>query len=284
MKAYILDLDGVIFRGSEVIAGASDAVNRLLDSARVVFLTNNSTESRGAVSARLNASGIRCTESDVITSGYAAAVYIRKRYGAQKIYPIGEAGLIHELKAEGHEIDPGRDGGWVGDGKDGSGEGGRDGSGEDSGEGKDKDGVADFVVVGLDRDFTYEKLRIGLCNILAGACLIATNTDPVLPVEHGFLPGAGAIVRALETASGRSAFVIGKPNPPMMDAAIDHLRLPAHECTLVGDRLETDILAGSRYGMKTVLVLSGVDTEESARQSRIKPDAVIGSISEMREL
>ena len=260
MKAYILDLDGVIFRGSEVIAGAPDAVNRLLDSARVVFLTNNSTQSRDTVSARLNASGIRCRESDVITAGYAAAVYIRKRYGAQKIYPIGEAGLIHELKAEGHEIDQGRD------------------------EGRDEDAVADFVVVGLDRDFTYEKLRIGLRNILAGAELIATNTDPVLPVEHGFLPGAGAIVRALETASGRSAFVIGKPNPPMMDAVIDHLGLPAHECTLVGDRLDTDILAGSRYGMKTVLVLSGVETAESVRQSRIKPDAVIGSIAELREL
>ena len=276
MKAYILDLDGVIFRGSEVIAGAPDAVNRLLDRARVVFLTNNSTQSRGAVSARLNASGIRCTESDVITAGYAAAVYIRKQYGAQKIYAIGEAGLIHELKAEGHEIYPGRDGSWVED----SGDGGGGGSGEGWGE----DAVADFVVVGLDRDFTYEKLRIGLCNILAGAGLIATNTDPLLPVEHGFLPGAGAIVRALETASGRSAFVIGKPNPPMMDAVIDHLRLPAHECTLVGDRLDTDILAGSRYGMKTVLVLSGVDTEESVRQSRIEPDAVIGSIAEVREL
>nr|QNO41488.1 phosphoglycolate phosphatase [Methanosarcinales archaeon ANME-2c ERB4]QNO42080.1 phosphoglycolate phosphatase [Methanosarcinales archaeon ANME-2c ERB4]QNO42650.1 phosphoglycolate phosphatase [Methanosarcinales archaeon ANME-2c ERB4]QNO48245.1 phosphoglycolate phosphatase [Methanosarcinales archaeon ANME-2c ERB4] len=268
MEAYILDLDGVIFRGSEVIAGAPDAVNRLLDSARVVFLTNNSTQSREAVSARLNASGIRCRESDVITAGYAAAVYIRKRYGAQKIYPIGEAGLIHELKAEGHKIDPGRDGSRV----------------EGSGEGRGEDAVADFVVVGLDRDLTYEKLRIGLQNILAGAGLIATNTDPILPVERGFLPGAGAIVRALEMASGRSAFVIGKPNPPMMDAVIDHLRLPAHECMLVGDRLETDILAGSRYGMKTVLVLSGVETAESVRQSRIKPDAVIGSIAEMREI
>ncbi|MHC1574428.1 MAG: HAD-IIA family hydrolase [Candidatus Methanogasteraceae archaeon] len=275
MKAYILDLDGVIFRGSEVIAGAPDAVNRLQKSARVVFLTNNSTQNRGAVSARLNASGIRCTESDVITAGYAAAAYIRKRYGAQKIYPIGEAGLIHELKAEGHVIDPGREGGWV----EGGGEGG-----EGSGEGMGEDAVADFVVVGLDRDFTYEKLRIGLQNILAGAGLIATNTDPLLPVEHGFLPGAGAIVRALETASGRSAFVIGKPNPPMMDAVINHLKLPAHECTLVGDRLDTDILAGSRYGMKTVLVLSGVDTEEGVRQSRIKPDAVIGRIAEIREL
>jgi HAD superfamily hydrolase (TIGR01457 family) len=260
MKAYILDLDGVIFRGSEVIAGAPDAVNRLRKSTRVVFLTNNSTQSRDTVSARLNASGIRCRAGDVITAGYAAAAYIRKRYGAQKIYPIGEAGLIHELKAERHEIDEGR------------------------GEGRDEGAVADFVVVGLDRDFTYEKLRIGLRNILAGAELIATNTDPVLPVEHGFLPGAGAIVRALEAASGRSAFVIGKPNPPMMDAVIDHLGLPAHECTLVGDRLDTDILAGSRYGMKTVLVLSGVETAESVRQSRIKPDAVIGSIAELREL
>jgi len=250
MKAYILDLDGVIYRGSEVITGAPDAVNRLLDSARVVFLTNNSTKSRGAVAAKLNASGIRCREGDVITAGYAAAVYLRNRYGAKKIYPIGEAGLVRELKEQGHEIDEGED--------------------------------ADFVVVGLDREFNYEKLRTGLWNLMNGAELIATNTDPILPVEHGFLPGAGAIVGALETASGRPAFVIGKPNPPMMDIVLEHLRIPAHECTLVGDRLDTDILAGIRCGMKTILVLSGVETDESVRRSDIKPDVVIGSIAEIR--
>ena len=258
MKAYILDLDGVIYRGSEVIAGASDAVNRLLDGARVVFLTNNSTKSRCAVAAKLNASGIRCREGDVITAGYAAAVYLRNRYGARKIYPIGEAGLIRELTEQGHEIDEGED--------------------VDA----NTNANADFVVVGLDRDFTYEKLRTGLWNLMNGAELIATNTDPLLPVEHGFLPGAGAIVSALETASGRPAFVVGKPNPPMMDIVLGHLRIPAHECTLVGDRLDTDILAGTRCGMNTVLVLSGVETEESVRQSDIKPDIVIGSIAELR--
>lgn len=252
MKAYILDLDGVIYRGNEVIAGAPDAVNRLLDGARAVFLTNNSTKSRRAVAAKLNASGIRCREGDVITAGYAAAVYIKNRYGAKKIYPIGESGLIRELQEQGHGID--EDGAYD----------------------------ADFVVVGLDRDFTYEKLRIGLCNIMNGAELIATNTDPLLPVEHGFLPGAGAIVSALETASGRPAFVIGKPNLPMMAIVLGHLRIPAHECTLVGDRLDTDILAGIRCGMKTVLVLSGVENEESVMRSDIKPDAVIGSIAEIR--
>ncbi|HIE31323.1 MAG TPA: HAD-IIA family hydrolase [Methanosarcinales archaeon] len=247
MKAYILDLDGVIYRGSSPIDGAPGAVNRLQDHAEVLFLTNNSTRSRSAVAARLSEAGIRCKEHDVITAGYAAAVYIRKRYGAGTVYPIGEAGLIEELKAQGHAIS------------------------ED----------ADFVVVGLDRDLSYEKLRIGLQNILDGAKFIATNTDPVLPTETGFVPGAGAIVRALETASGQSPVVTGKPEPPIMDIVLEHLGLDADECTVVGDRLDTDILAGIRCGMRTVLVLTGVETMASVERSDIKPDCVIQSIREL---
>ena len=244
MKAYILDLDGVIYRGSNLIGGAVDAVNRLQDRAKVLFLTNNSTRSRASVAARLEAAGIPCGGGDVITAGYAAAVYIRKHYGASTVYPIGEAGLIEELKAEGCMIS------------------------ED----------AEFVVVGLDRDLSYEKLRIGLRNITNGARFIATNTDPVLPTEDGFVPGAGAIVRALETASGKSPLVIGKPNQPIMDIVIDHLGIDASKCTVVGDRLDTDILAGIRCGMRTVLVLTGVETLDSLGRSDIKPDSVIRSI------
>lgn len=247
MEAYILDLDGVIYRGSNLIDGAVDAVNRLQDRAKVLFLTNNSTRSRASVAARLEAAGIRCGAGDIITAGYAAAVYIRKCYGASDVYPIGEAGLIEELKAEGHVIS------------------------ED----------ARFVVVGLDRDFNYEKLRIGLQNITNGARFIATNTDPVLPTESGFVPGAGAIVRALETASGKSPLVIGKPNQPIMDIAIDHLGLDVSECTVIGDRLDTDILAGIRCGMRTVLVLSGVETRDSLERSDIEPDIVVRSIKEL---
>jgi HAD superfamily hydrolase (TIGR01457 family) len=247
MEAYILDLDGVIYRGSNLIDGAVDAVNQLQDRAKVLFLTNNSTRNRSVVAARLEAAGIRCGAGDVITAGYAAAVYIRKRYGACTVYPIGEAGLIEELKAEGCMIS------------------------ED----------ARFVVVGLDRNLNYEKLRIGLQNITNGAIFIATNTDPVLPTEDGFVPGAGAIVRALETASGKSPLVIGKPNQPIMDIVIEHLGLDAEKCTVVGDRLDTDILAGIRCGMRTVLVLSGVETRNSLERSDIEPDLVIEGIKEL---
>ncbi len=247
MKAYILDLDGVIYRGSNPIDGAVDAVNRLHDRAKVLFLTNNSTRSRASVAARLEAAGIPCGGGDVITAGYAAAVYIRKRYGASTVYPIGEAGLIEELKAEGHVIS------------------------ED----------AEFVVVGLDRDLNYEKLRIGLQNITNGARFIATNTDPVLPTEDCFVPGAGAIVSALETASGESPLVIGKPNQLIMDIVIDHLGIDASQCTVVGDRLDTDILAGIRCGMRTVLVLTGVETLDSLGRSDIEPNIVIRSIKEL---
>lgn len=246
-KAYILDIDGVIYRGSEVIEGSVDAANRLMDCAEVVFLTNNSTRSRANVAERLSASGIRCAEGDVITAGYAASRYIRERYGASTVYPIGEAGLIDELEAAGHTIS------------------------ED----------ADFVVVGLDRDFNYEKLRIGHRNIVDGAIFIATNTDPVLPTEDGFVPGAGAIVSAIEAASGVPPLVIGKPNQPILEIALERIGVPASECTIVGDCLETDILAGIRCGIAAVLVLSGTETLESVRRSEIEPDCVIENLSSL---
>ena len=247
MEAYILDLDGVIYRGNNLINGAAETVNQLQDHAKVLFLTNNSTRSRASVATRLKTAGIQCGADDVITAGYATAVYIRKHYGASTVYPIGEAGLIKELQAAGHEISEN----------------------------------ARFVVIGLDRNFTYEKLRIGLQNITNGAKFIATNTDPVLPTEDGFVPGAGAIVSALKTASGKSPLVIGKPNQPIMDIVIDHIGLDANKYTVVGDRLDTDILAGSRCGMRTVLVLSGVETRDSLERSNIEPDIVIESIKEL---
>ncbi|RZN38130.1 MAG: HAD-IIA family hydrolase [Methanosarcinales archaeon] len=247
MKAYILDIDGVIYRGNNLIDGAVGAVNRLQDHSKVLFLTNNSTRSRASVATRLKTAGIPCEADDVITAGYATAVYIRKHHGASTVYPIGEAGLIKELQAAGHKIS------------------------ED----------ARFVVVGLDRDFNYKKLRIGLQNITNDAKFIATNTDPVLPTENGFVPGAGAIVSALKTASGKSPLVIGKPNQPIMDIVIDHIGLNANKCTVVGDRLDTDIFAGTRCGMKTALVLTGVETLDSLKRSDIKPDIVIESIKEL---
>ena len=247
--AYILDLDGVVYRGITVIPGACESIDRLRSSgSRVVFLTNNATRTREAAALRLVDMGIPCSAGDVISSAYAASVYIKEKHGRSTIYPVGEQGLVEELEWAGHTI-----------------------NGVD----------ADYVVAGLDREFTYEKLALALDLIMNGAGFIATNDDAMLPTEHGFLPGAGSIVAAIEAASGVVPDVIGKPNKPIMDVLLMEYGLKGEECVMVGDRLETDILAGIRAGMRTVLVLTGASGIEDIESSGIRPDIVLESIADL---
>lgn len=246
---YILDLDGVVYLGKKIIPGAYEAINRLRDAGRrVIFLTNNSTRSRESVASRLESMGIGCTGSDVITSAYAAAVYIREQYGPSTVYCIGEPGLLEELEQEGHTV---------------------------------SEQNVDKVLVGLDKEFTYHKLKLGLDNLRAGAGFIATNTDALLPTESGFLPGAGSMVAALKAASGQDPIVIGKPNKPIMDVLLNEYGLRSEECVMIGDRLETDILAGINAGMRTVLVLTGASGIKDIALSGIKPDTILDSLVDL---
>lgn len=247
--AYIFDLDGVVYRGNTLIVGAAEAIERVRKAGhRVIFLTNNATSTRRDFAQKLCRLGIACTMEDVINSAYGTGVYILNTFGRSTIYPIGEAGLLDELVAQGHTI---------------------------------VDDDAQIVVAGLDRKFTYEKLARGLLNIQNGAVFIATNTDNLLPTENGFLPGAGSIVSSLATASGIDPLVIGKPHQPIMDIVVAHLGIAAHECVMVGDRLDTDILGAINAGMRTILVLTGVETMESVEKSDISPDLIIDSIADI---
>ena len=247
--AYILDLDGVVYRGRTVIPGACESIERLRSSGPgVVFLTNNATRTREAIARRLVDMGILCNAGDVISSAYAASVYIKENYGSSTIYPVGEQGLVEELERAGHTINE------------------RD---------------ADYVVAGLDREFTYEKLARALDLLMNGAGFIATNNDTMLPTEHGFLPGAGSMVAAIQAASGVVPYVIGKPNKPIMDVLLKEYGLKSEECVMVGDRLETDILAGIKAGMRTVLVLTGASGKEDIESSGIRPDSVLDSIADL---
>jgi 4-nitrophenyl phosphatase len=246
---YILDLDGVVYLGKNIIPGAYEAINHLRDAGRrVIFLTNNSTRSRESVASRLESLGIGCNGSDVITSAYAASVYIKEQYGPSTVYCIGEPGLLEELEQEGHTI-------------------------------AEQD--VDKVLVGLDKEFNYHKLKLGLDNLRAGAGFIATNTDALLPTESGFLPGAGSMVAALKAASGKDPIVIGKPNKPIMDVLLKEYGLKREECVMIGDRLETDILAGINAGMRTVLVLTGASGIKDIELSGIQPDTILDSLVDL---
>lgn len=247
--AYIFDLDGVVYHGNKVISGSGKTIEHIRASgSRVIFMTNNATLSRDSIALKLNDMDICCSAGDVISSAYAAAVHIKEHYGPSTIFPIGGQGLVFELEEAGHTIA--------------------------------KQDV-DFVVVGLDREFTYQKLTLGLDNIINGAKFIATNTDAMLPVENGFLPGAGSMVSALETASGIEPEVIGKPHKPIMDVLLSKYSLKSEDCIMVGDRLETDILAGLTLGMHTILVLTGASGIKDIESSGIRPGCVMNSIADI---
>jgi HAD superfamily hydrolase (TIGR01457 family) len=228
-EAFLLDLDGVLFRGDEPIATAAPTVDALRSAGkRLVFLTNNSARTPGQVADKLKGFGIAAEPDEVITSAQATAEMIARRAGGSATaYVIGKEGVRSALETAGLEILDGR-------------------SVEQT----------DFVVVGWDSDVTYDALRTAAVLVRAGATLVATNADASYPAPGGELwPGAGAILAAVETASGTRAEVVGKPHRPLFETAVE--RVGTRNALVIGDRIETDIAGAVGAGLDATLVLSG---------------------------
>lgn len=253
IRALILDMDGVLWKASEPIGDLPTTFARVRElGLRVMLVTNNSTRSPSFYLDKLAGFGVRAEPWQLITSAIATASYLKRKYPqGGRVYIVGEVGL-HEALAEQGFVHA------------------------------EKDVLA--VVAGLDREFTYGKLKTGTILVRNGAALIGTNTDYSLPTPEGQIPGAGSIVGALEIASATKAIVIGKPSPALFNAAMERLGAQPQETLVVGDRLETDIAGGQNAGCKTAIVLSGVATEEQARAwappvDLVAPDlaAIVGS-------
>lgn len=253
LKGFIIDMDGVLYRGERPIEGAARAVEMLRRKGKkVVFLTNNSAHTRRAYAKKLARIGVTSDESEIVTSGYATALYLRERAPSARIYVVGEPGLKQELKEAG--FTPISD---------------------------ERAAEATHVVAGLDRTLSYKRIAAALRALLGGAELVATNTDSTYPTEAGLSPGAGATVGALSGCSGRKPVVIGKPSPYMLKLALDTLGTKPRETAVIGDRLDTDIAVGKRVGLVTILVLSGVATERDVarvRGTKLAPDFVLSGI------
>jgi len=250
IKGYIFDLDGVIWDGDRRIPHAVEKINELSAAGKkVIFLTNNSLRSRDSYVKRLKKFGITTTKDHVLISSYAAGLYMMKKRGPSKVYALGTDDLKVELIEAGHTI---------------------------------VEKGADFVVSGLDKTVNYEKMTIALQNMMAGAELIACAPD-VTYLDNGEIKlGSGAIKAALEAASGKKATLIGKPSEVIMEIAKQMMELKPSECMVVGDKLNTEIAAGKREGMKTALVLTGETKLKEAQESGIKPDYVIGDLRELQ--
>jgi NagD protein len=246
---FLIDMDGVIYRGSELIPGADRFIGRLIDlDIPFLFLTNNSQRTRRDVATKLVRMGIPADERHIFTCSMATARFLARQKPSGTAYVIGEGGLLNALHTNGYSI---------------------------------VDHAPDYVVVGEGRAMTLEMLELAVRMILAGAKLIATNLDPNCPTQNGTRPGCGAIVAFLEAATGAKAFSVGKPSPVMMRAARKELGLATSETIMIGDTLETDILGGVSLGYHTVLVLSGGTRAEDVARHAFAPDLVVGSLADL---
>jgi 4-nitrophenyl phosphatase len=268
---WVFDMDGVLYRGKEVIPGAPEAVSGLKRAGkRVVFLTNNSTRTRETYVALLHDMGIEAAVDEVFTSASLTAGWLDAHVKAEKVEPrdvnvyvIGEEGIKAALQSRGFVI----------------------AKEQDFDADKALHGRVRFVVVGLDRQLTYRKLDIALNCIVNGAAFLATNDDAALPMEGGTLaPGAGAIVQALVTCSKHPpdfGSPFGKPNPMAFHEIARLTSTQLKDMISVGDRIETDVLASKKAGVTSILVLSGITRQGDEVPNGMAPDIILTSIDEL---
>jgi HAD superfamily hydrolase (TIGR01457 family) len=252
---YLIDLDGVVYRGNELLSGALEFVNWLtINKKKYLFLTNNSFATGAQILAKLAHMGIRTDSNHLLTAGQAAVQNIARRLPGGVVYVVGERPLVTLVEAQGLSV-------AAVDGTD-----------------------ADAVLVGLDRSFDYQKIAGAANAVRAGALFVTINRDPVLPVTGGFLPGCGSLAAAIECASGVSPEVVGKPEPMLLLEALRLLDSRPEEAVMVGDGLAIDILAGQRAGTHTLLVLSGSSSLTDVEQSSLKPDHISADLAAVLEV
>lgn len=249
---YLIDMDGVLYRGSELIPGADHFIHQLRKrDIPFRFLTNNSQRTRRDVVAKVGRLGIEVEDEHVFSSAMATARFLAQQKPHGTAFVIGEGGLLTALHQNGYAV---------------------------------VDHEPDYVVVGEGRTFNLELVEAAVRMILGGAKLIATNLDPNCPTQNGLRPGCGAMVAMLELATGVKAFSVGKPSPIMMRAARKELGLTTDECTIIGDTMETDILGGVQLGFHTVLVLSGGTCQEDLSKFPYRPEIVADSLGEFARM
>ncbi len=254
IEAVLLDVDGVLYRGKQVLPGAREFMTFLLSRGLpFAYVTNNSTLTSEAYARRLRERGFPANAWQVVGSSEATAHILRRQYPHRPpILVVGESGLEETLKAYGFPLTR-------------------------------RAGEAQVVVAGLDRGITYEKLAEATYAIRGGAAFYGTNPDKTYPTERGLAPGAGSVLAALEAASDRTPVVIGKPEAPIFRLALERLKADPDHAMMIGDRLDTDIVGAKRLGMRAVLVLTGV-TSTPPTSSPLAPDLVVDTLQSLMEL
>ncbi len=255
VRGLVLDMDGVLWKDTSPLGDLSGIFNRIrVLGLGVVLATNNATMTVAEYLDKLHSFHVTLEPWQIVTSSEATAQTLARKFPQKgEIYVVGENGVAAALCEKGFTAitDP-----------------------ED-----ERPVIA--VVAGIDRTLTYAKLRRAAFHIRAGAAFYGTNPDATFPTPVGLVPGAGAVLAAIETATGTTPIVIGKPSPYMFELSAERLKLRADEILVVGDRLETDVAGGQALGTRTALVLSGVSTREQANSWRPRPDLIADDLAKL---
>lgn len=252
IRALIIDMDGVLWRGKTLLPGVAPFFAYLRER-RLPFVlaTNNATADPAVVSERLGSAGVKIEPPEILDTAQATAAYLQGEMPAgSPVLMIGEQNLQKALKGAGFEV-------------------------------VDRSDSAQAVVVGYDRQLTWKKLAEATLAIHAGARFIGTNPDVTFPSERGLLPGNGAAIAALQAATGVEPEIVGKPEPHLYRQAMERLSASPERTLAVGDRLETDILGAQRAGTRSALLLSGVTTRAQAEKSPIRADWIFEGLPDL---
>ena len=251
-KGFICDMDGVIYHGNQILPGVAEFIQWLHEENKeYLFLTNNSGSTPRELQNKLSRMGLDISEEHFYTSALATAAFLQEQSPGCSVYAIGEAGLFNALYDAGitmNDVNP------------------------------------DYVVVGEGKTYSLDTLTKATNLVLGGAKLIGANSDVSGPIENGIAPACGALVAPIEIATGTKAYFCGKPNPLMMRTGLKLLHCHSAEAVMVGDRMDTDIISGLESGMSTILVLSGISTQETLKSYAYRPSVVLDGVGDIVRL
>ena len=246
-QSFLIDMDGVLVNGKKLIPGADTFIDKLNKKGiKFLVLTNNPIYTQIDLAHRLQNAGLDIEAKQIFTSALATANFMKSQKVKGSAFVIGESGLNVAIHNIGYIM---------------------------------TDQKPDFVVLGETYDYNFRQITKAVRLILNGANFIATNPDPVGPSEKGVVPATGSMAALIEKASGHSPFYCGKPSPFMMRSALNYLGVHSENTTIIGDRMDTDIIAGIQSGMNTILVLSGVTTNKDITNFPYRPGKIVKSIS-----
>lgn len=248
-KGFICDMDGVIYHGNKILDGVADFVNWMIDNKKkFVFLTNSPEKTPHELSMKLERMGLKVSADHFYTSAMATAAFLKSQASDCTAYVIGEAALTKALYDQGiymNDINP------------------------------------DYVVVGETRSYNFEKIEKAIELVNKGAKLIGANPDITGPTEKGIMPATGSLIAPIEIATGKKAYFVGKPNPLMLLHGLKKIGCHSEEIAFIGDRMDTDIIAGIESNVDTVLVLTGVTAKEDIDKFPYRPKYILDSVADI---